>query len=107
MNDPARLILSDATLAVLDVLAARGARSGRGYIRTGFVPQGRRKAIADAVAPFVPATATRDNVQAVALDLAHRIATDQRLRADIEHRASRPEGIQTNREAPGDLPRRP
>ena len=107
MTDPARRPLSDATLAVFDVLAARGARSGRGYIRTGFTPQGRRKAVADAVAPFVPATATRDNVQAVAQVIAHRLATDHRLQAEIDSRASRPDEIRSSKDAPGDFPRRP
>ena len=66
-NDPAVQAMTEATLAVFDILAARGARSGKGFMRTAFTPQGRRKAIADALARFVPEGTTRGNVEAVSL----------------------------------------
>ena len=95
-TDPAVQAKSDATLAVFDVLAERGARSGKGYIRTGFSPQGRRKAIADTLARFVPAGTTRDNVAAVSDDLARRLLFDPAVRAEIETRAATTRGIKSN-----------
>ena len=95
-TDPAVQAKSDATLAVFDILAARGARSGKGYIRTGFSPQGRRKAIADTLARFVPAATTRDNVAAVSDDLARRLLFDPAVRAEIERRAATTRGIRSN-----------
>ena len=95
-NDPAVQAKSDATLAVFDVLAERGARSGKGYIRTGFSPQGRRKAIADTLARFVPLGTTRDNVEAVSQALAHRLISDPAVRAEIETRAATTRGIKSN-----------
>ena len=95
-TDPAVQAKSDATLAVFDVLAERGARSGKGYIRTGFSPQGRRKAIAETLARFVPAGTTRDNVAAVSDDLARRLLFDPAVRAEIETRAATTRGIKSN-----------
>ena len=94
-TDPAVQAKSDATLAVFDVLAERGARSGKGYIRTGFSPQGRRKAIAETLARFVPAGTTRDNVAAVSDDLARRLLFDPAVRAEIERRAQTLPGIKS------------
>ena len=101
-TDPAVQAKSDATLAVFDVLAERGARSGKGYIRTGFSPQGRRKAIADTLARFVPAGTTRDNVQAVSDDLARRLLFDPAVRAEIERRARTLPGIKSMNVPPGE-----
>ena len=95
-TDPAVQAKSDATLAVFDILAERGARSGKGYIRTGFSPQGRRKAIADTLARFVPAGTTRDNVAAVSDDLARRLLFDPAVRAEIETRAATTRGVKSN-----------
>ena len=95
-TDPAVQAKSDATLAVFDVLAERGARSGKGYIRTGFSPQGRRKAIAETLARFVPAGTTRDNVAAVSDDLARRLLFDPAVRAEIERQAATTRGIKSN-----------
>ncbi len=96
-NDPAVQAKSDATLAVFDILAERGARfGGKGYIRTGFSPQGRRKAIAETLARFVPAGTTRDNVAAVSDDLARRLLFDPAVRAEIETRAATTRGIKSN-----------
>ena len=95
-TDPAVQAKSDATLAVFDILAERGARSGKGYIRTGFSPQGRRKAIAETLARFVPAGTTRDNVAAVSDDLARRLLFDPAVRAEIETRAATTRGIKSN-----------
>ena len=94
-TDPAVQAKSDATLAVFDVLAERGARSGKGYIRTGFSPQGRRKAIAETLARFVPAGTTRDNVAAVSDDLARRLLFDPAVRAEIERRAQTLPGLKS------------
>ena len=87
-TDPAVQAMKDAALAVFDILANRGARSGRGFMRTGFSPQGRRKAIADALAKFVPEGTTRDNVQAVSEALARKLLSDPTVRAEIETRAA-------------------
>ena len=96
-TDPAVQAKSDATLAVFDVLAERGARfGGKSYIRTGFSPQGRRKAIADTLARFVPLGTTRDNVEAVSQTLAHRLISDPAVRAEIETRAATTRGIRSN-----------
>ena len=95
-NDPAVQAMTEATLAVFDILAARGARFGKGYIRTGFSPQGRRKAIADTLARFVPAGTTRDNVAAVSDDLARRLLFHPAVRAEIETRAATTRGIKSN-----------
>ena len=96
-TDPAVQAKSDATLAVFDVLAERGARfGGKSYIRTGFSPQGRRKAIADTLARFVPLGTTRDNVEAVSQALAHRLISDPAVRAEIETRAATTRGIRSN-----------
>ena len=81
---------------MFDILAERGARSGKGYIRTGFSPQGRRKAIADTLARFVPAGTTRDNVAAVSDDLARRLLFHPAVRAEIETRAATTRGIKSN-----------
>jgi hypothetical protein len=94
-NDPAVQAMKDATLAVFDILAARGARSGRGYLRTGFTPQGRRKAIADTLDRFVPAGTTRDNVGAVSEALARRLLTDAAVGAEINSRAHTLPGIKS------------
>ncbi len=102
-TDPAVQAMKDAALAVFDILAERGARSGgKGYIRTGFAPQGRRKAIADALARFVPAGTTRDNVQAVSDDLARRLLFDPAVRAEIETRARTLPGIKSTNVPPGE-----
>ena len=101
-TDPAVQAKSDATLAVFDVLAERGARSGKGYIRTGFSPQGRRKAIAETLARFVPAGTTRDNVAAVSDDLARRLLFDPAVRAEIERRARTLPGIKSMNVPPGE-----
>ena len=95
-NDPAVQAMTEATLAVFDILAARGARSGKGFMRTAFTPQGRRKAIADALARFVPEGTTRDNVAAVSDDLARRLLFDPAVRAEIETRAATTRGIKSN-----------
>ena len=95
-NDPAVQAMTEATLAVFDILAARGARSGKGFMRTAFTPQGRRKAIADALARFVPEGTTRDNVEAVSQALAHRLISDPAVRAEIETRAATTRGIKSN-----------
>lgn len=95
-KDPAVQAKSDATLAVFDVLAERGGRSGKGYMRTAFTPHGRRKAIADALARFVPLGTTRDNVEAVSQALAQRLVSDPAVRAEIETRAATTRGIKSN-----------
>ena len=100
-NDPAVQAKSDATLAVFDILAARGARSGKGFMRTAFTPQGRRKAIADALARFVPEGTTRDNVEAVSQALARRLLSDPTVRADIERRFDTLPGIRSTKFPPG------
>jgi len=100
-TDPTVQAIKDATLAVFDILAARGSRSGKGYIRTGFSPQGRRKAIADALSPFVPAGTTRDNVQAVSETLARRLMSDATIRAEIERRAATLPGVKSTTVPPG------
>ncbi len=100
-TDPAVQAKSDATLAVFDILAERGARSGKGFMRTAFTPQGRRKAIADALAPFVPAGTTRDNVEAVSQALARRLLSDPNVRAQIETRAATLPGIRSTNVPPG------
>ena len=100
-TDPAVQAKSDATLAVFDVLAERGARSGKGYIRTGFSPQGRRKAIAETLARFVPAGTTRDNVEAVSQALARRLLSDPTVRADIDRRFDTLPGIRSTKFPPG------
>ena len=87
-TDPAVVAMKEATLAVYDVIAARGT-----MIRTGFVPQGRRKAIADTLAPFVPRGTTRDNVNAVALELAHKLVGDPDVLAGIQWRMDRAQQI--------------
>ena len=102
-TDPAVQAKSDATLAVFDILAERGARfGGKGYIRTGFSPQGRRKAIADTLARFVPVGTTRDNVEAVAQALARRLLSDPNVRAQIETRAETLPGIRSTNVPPGE-----
>jgi hypothetical protein len=88
-------------LAVYDIISARGARSGRGFMRTNFSPQGRRKAIADALSPFVPAGTTRDNVAAVSETLARELLSDPALRAEIERRAATLPGINSTTVPPG------
>ena len=98
MSNPAIQAAKDAHLAVYDVLAARGAKTGKGFIRTGFVPHGRRKAIADAVAPFVPADTTWATAGTVAQSVAARLHSDPKLRAEIDTRAGR---ITAQAEAPG------
>ena len=100
-NDPAVQAKSDATLAVFDILADRGARSGKGFMRTAFTPQGRRKAIADALARFVPEGTTRDNVEAVSQALARRLLSDPTVRADIERRFDALPGIRSTKFPPG------
>ena len=100
-NDPAVQAKSDATLAVFDILADRGARSGKGFMRTAFTPQGRRKAIADALARFVPEGTTRDNVEAVSQALARRLLSDPTVRADIERRFDTLPGIRSTKFPPG------
>ena len=100
-NDPAVQAKSDATLAVFDILADRGARSGKGFMRTAFTPQGRRKAIADALARFVPEGTTRDNVEAVSQALARRLLSDPTVRADIERRFKTLPGIRSTTFPPG------
>jgi len=100
-TDPAVQAMKDATLAVFDIIAARGARSGRGSIRTGFSPQGRRKAIADTLAKFVPNGTTRDNIQAVSETLARKLLSDPALRAEIERRAATLPGINSTTVPPG------
>ena len=95
-TDPAVQAMKDATLAVFDIIAARGARSGRGFIRTGFSPQGRRKAIADTLSKFVPNGTTRDNIQAVSETLARKLLSDPTVRAEIERRAATLPGIKSN-----------
>ena len=87
-TDPAVVAMKEATLSVYDVIAARGT-----MIRTGFVPQGRRKAIADTLAPFVPRGTTRDNVNAVALELAHKLVGDPDVLAGIQWRMDRAQQI--------------
>jgi len=101
-NDPAVQPMKDATLAVFDIIAARGARSGRGFIRTGFSPQGRRKAIADTLAKFVPSGTTRDNVQAVSETLARKLLSDPTVRTEIETRAAKLPGIKSSNVPPGE-----
>ncbi len=101
-TDPAVQAMKDAALAVFDILADRGARSGRGFIRTGFSPQGRRKAIADALARFVPEGTTRDNVEAVSATLARKLLSDPTVRAEIERRAAKLPGIRSSIVPPGD-----
>ena len=100
-NDPAVPAMTEATLAVFDILAARGARSGKGFMRTAFTPQGRRKAIADALARFVPEGTTRDNVEAVSQALARRLLSDPTVRADIERRFNTLPGIRSTKFPPG------
>ena len=100
-NDPAVQAMTEATLAVFDILADRGARSGKGFMRTAFTPQGRRKAIADALARFVPAGTTRDNVEAVSQALARRLLSDPTVRADIERRFETLPGIRSTKFPPG------
>ena len=100
-NDPAVQAMTEATLAVFDILADRGARSGKGYMRTAFTPQGRRKAIADALARFVPEGTTRDNVEAVSQALARRLLSDPTVRADIERRFETLPGIRSTKFPPG------
>ena len=100
-NDPAVQAMTEATLAVFDILAARGARSGKGFMRTAFTPQGRRKAIADALARFVPEGTTRDNVEAVSQALARRLLSDPTVRADIERRYDTLPGIRSTKFPPG------
>ena len=100
-NDPAVQAMTEATLAVFDILAARGARSGKGFMRTAFTPQGRRKAIADAQARFVPEGTTRDNVEAVSQALARRLLSDPTVRADIERRFDTLPGIRSTKFPPG------
>ena len=100
-NDPAVQAMTEATLAVFDILAARGARSGKGFMRTAFTPQGRRKAIADALARFVPKGTTRDNVEAVSQALARRLLSDPTVRADIERRFDTLPGIRSTKFPPG------
>ena len=100
-NDPAVQAMTEATLAVFDILAARGARSGKGFMRTAFTPQGRRKAIADALARFVPEGTTRDNVEAVSQALARRLLSDPTVRADIERRFNTLQGIRSTKFPPG------
>ena len=100
-NDPAVQAMTEATLAVFDILAARGARSGKGFMRTAFTPQGRRKAIADALARFVPEGTTRDNVEAVSQALARRLLSDPTVRADIERRFDTLPGIRSTKFPPG------
>jgi hypothetical protein len=95
-HDPAVQAKSDAVLAVFDILAERGSRSGKGYIRTGFTPQGRRKAIADTLAKFVPEGTTRDNVEAVSQALASRLLCDAAVGAEINSRAATLPGIRSN-----------
>ncbi len=95
-NDPAVQAMKDATLAVFDILAERGARSGRGYLRTGFTPQGRRKAIADTLSRFVPEGTTRDNVASVSEALAGRLLSDAAVGAEINSRAATLPGIRSN-----------
>jgi hypothetical protein len=94
-TDPAVQAMKDATLAVFDILAERGARSGRGYLRTGFTPQGRRKAIADTLAQFVPEGTTRDNVASVSEALARRLLCDAAVGAEINSRAATLPGIKS------------
>ena len=100
-TDPAVEAMAEATLAVFDILAERGARSGKGFMRTGFSPQGRRKAIADALARFVPEGTTRDNVKAVSQALARRLLSDPTDRADIERRYDTLPGIRSTKFPPG------
>ena len=100
-NDPAVQAMTEATLAVFDILAARGARSGKGFMRTAFTPQGRRKAIADALARFVPEGTTRDNVEAVSQALARRLLSDPTVRADIERQFDTLPGIRSTKFPPG------
>ena len=101
-TDPAVQAMKDAALAVFDILADRGARSGRGFIRTGFSPQGRRRAIADALARFVPEGTTRDNVEAVSTTLARKLLSDPTVRAEIETRAATLPGIKSSNVPSGD-----
>ena len=100
-NDPAVQAMTEATLAVFDILAARGARSGKGFMRTAFTPQGRRKAIADALARFVPEGTTRDNVEAVSQALARRLLSDPTVQADIQRRFDTLPGIRSTKFPPG------
>ena len=100
-NDPAVQAMTEATLAVFDILADRGARSGKGFMRTAFTPQGRRKAIADALARFVPEGTTRDNVEAVSQALARRLLSDPTVWADIERRFETLPGIRSTKFPPG------
>jgi len=55
----------------------------RVHASTGFTPRGRRKAIADTLARFVPANTTRDNIQAVSEALARRLLSDAAVGAEI------------------------
>lgn len=84
MSDTTPDFLAQATTAVWDVLADRGARSGKGYMRTSTnVVSGRRRILADALAPFVPEGTTSANAQAVATVLASRLATDKALATKV------------------------
>lgn len=84
MTNAEKLILAEANLAVWDVLADRGARSGRGYMRTSSnVVAGHRRAVADAIAHLVPEATTPDNVGPVAAIVAQRLATDRTIAAQI------------------------
>jgi hypothetical protein len=95
-NDPAVEAIKEAALAVHDVLAERGQT-----IRTGFTPRGRRKAIADTLARFVPANTTRDNIQAVSEALARRLLSDAAVGAEIHKRAATLPGIRSTNVPPG------
>lgn len=76
--------IAHATRAVWDVLADRGAKTGKGYIRTStHVVSGKRRILADALAPFIPVTTTSANVGTVARVLASRMATDKVLASAV------------------------
>jgi len=84
MSKPAPDLVAQATRAVWDVLADRGARSGRGYMRTSsHVVAGKRRILADAVAHLVPLDATPDTAHAVAAVIAGKLTTDAALSAKV------------------------
>jgi hypothetical protein len=65
-------------------------------MRTGFVPHGRRKAIADTLSRYVPEGTTRDNVASVSEALARRLLSDAAVGAEINSRAATLPGIRSN-----------
>jgi hypothetical protein len=103
VSEHSQTILANARRAVWDVLADRGARTGRGYIRTScYVVSGERRVIADAIAPFVPDSTTTANAEAVAMIVARRLATDETVKAKIAAATGRAGVTSTAGTAPGD-----